>query len=521
MAATTGTTYIIDDVCYDADDPCFQEALAEVYALRLRPLCMCRPEGLPMYVAKAGGRFMVKRMPMTGRAHGSGCGSYEAPDELGGLGQLRGAAIQEDPDEGVTILNLGFPFTKGAARKAPTPGESPADTVKVDKARLSLLATLHYLWREAELTRWSPGMAGKRFWGLVRRQLLGAADGARAKGQPLSERLYVPEPFSVDHKLEISARRTGMLAKLMTAGPAKQRPLMLLVGEVKALEAARYDVRVVVKHCPDFSFFLSEEAHQRLTKRFEREVATWNGLPDSHLLMIALFSVPPSGFAQVEEAALMLTDEHWLPIDGGLDLALISELVRERRVFERGLRFNMAPTKPLAIAVLQDTNPKPTAMLIQPAGAPEAYTDALASLIEGQAEHLDAWVWTAEAGAMPALPPHVPMNAARRATVRPVYLLLHEDPSLPTKLVSLTSPRRLERPGEAPRLVVRVLEEFAELRHLPPEGLQLIGRPVHVRPESLDATFRRVSPEDAERLRAEDLQVAGQMRAAARAPEPV
>ena len=331
----------------------------------------------------------------------------------------------------------------------------------------------------------------------------------------------MPEPFSVDHKLDISARRTGMLAKLMTVGPAKQRPLMLVVGEVKSLEAARYDVRVVVKHCPDFSFFRSEEAHRRLTHRFERELATWNSLPGSHLMMIGLFSVPPSGFAQVEEAALMLTDEHWLPVDGGLDLALISELVRERRVFERDLRFNMAPTQPLAVAVLQDTNPKPTAMFIQPAGAPQTYADAVASLIDRQAGDLDAWVWSAKEGAMPALPARAPMNAARRATVRPVYLLLHEDPSLPTKLVSLTSPRRLERPGEAPRLVARVLEEFAELRHLPPEGLQLIGRPVHVRPESLDATFRRVSPEDAERLRAEDLQVAGRMRAAARAPEPV
>ncbi len=521
MATSTGTTYFTDDVCYDADDPCFQEALGEVYALRLRPLCMCRPEGLPMYVAKAGGRFLIKRMPMTGRAHGSGCGSYEAPDELGGLGQLRGAAIQEDPDEGVTILNLGFPFTKGAARKAPTPGESAAATVKVDKARLSLLATLHYLWREAELTRWSPGMAGKRFWGLVRRQLLGAADGARAKGRSLGERLYVPEPFTVDHKLEISARRTGMLAKLMTAGPAKQRPLMLVVGEVKAFEAARYDVRVVVKHCPDFSFFLSEEAHQRLTKRFERELATWNGLPDSHLLMIALFSVPPSGFAQVEEAALMLTDEHWLPIDGGLDLALISELVRERRVFERGLRFNMPSTKPLALAVLQDTNPKPTAMFIQPAGAPEAYAEALGGLIGGQSEDLDAWVWAAEAGSMPALPPRAPMNAARRATVRPVYLLLHEDPSLPAKLVSLMSPRRLEPPGEAPRLIARVLEEFVELRHLAPDGLQSIGRPVHVRPDFPGATFRRVSAEEVERLRSEDLQVISRTRSPVRAPEPV
>ena len=84
-----------------------------------------------------------------------------------------------------------------------------ADPVRVDKARLSLLATLHYLWREGELTKWSPGMAGKRFWGIVRRQPLSAAEGARAKGQPLAERLYVSEPFSVDHKAEIAGRRTG------------------------------------------------------------------------------------------------------------------------------------------------------------------------------------------------------------------------------------------------------------------------------------------------------------------------
>jgi hypothetical protein len=73
---------------------------------------------------------------------------------------------------------------------------------------------------------------------------------------------------------------------------------MLLVGEVKAFEAARYDMRVVVKHCPDFSFFIAEEAHKRLANRFERELSAWNGLPDSHLMIIALFSVPPPGFAE-------------------------------------------------------------------------------------------------------------------------------------------------------------------------------------------------------------------------------
>ena len=501
------TSYMIDDVGYDADDPCFQDALQEVYALRLRPLCMCRPEGLPMYVAKARGRLVVKRMPMTGRSHDPGCNAYEAPDEVGGLGQLRGAAIQEDPEEGVTILNLGFPFTKGAVRKAPTPSETPADTVKVDKARLSLLATLHYLWRERELTRWSPGMAGKRFWGLVRRQLLSAAEGAKAKGQPLAERLYMPEPFSVDHKVEIAGRRTGLLAKMMTAGPAKQRPLMLLVGEVKAFEPARYDVRVVVKHCPDFSFFIAEEAHKRLAERFERELAAWNGLADSHLMIVALFSVPPSGFAQVEEAALMLTDEHWLPIDGGLDLALLGELVRDRRVFERTLRFNMPTGKPLAVAVLQDTAPKPTALYIEPAGASEAFKAAATALVE-RTDDLATWTWCAGEGAMPKLPPRAPMDAARRAAVLPLYLLLSDDPSRSPEIVSLMSPRRHEAPGTSPRLVARVRERVCELRCVAPDQLRSLGRPVHVRPEEDGRVYRRVSADEVVKLRAEDHRLA-------------
>ena len=495
---------MIDDVRYDGDDACFQEALSEVYLLRLRPLCLCRPEGLPMYVAKTRGRLMVKRMPMTGRSHDPSCASYEAPDEVGGLGQLRGAAIQEDPDEGVTILNLGFPFTKGAVRKAPTPSNLEPDTVKVEKARLSLLATLHYLWREGELTRWSPGMAGKRFWGLVRRQLLSAAEGAQAKGQPLVERLYIPEPFSVEHKGEIAGRRTGLLAKMMTAGPAKQRPLMLLIGEVKAFEAARYDVRMVVKHCPDFSFFISEEANKRLASRFERELAAWNGLADSHLMVIALFSVPPSGIGQIEEAALMLTDEHWLPVDGGLDLALLAELVRQRRRFERTLRFNMPTNKPLAVAVLQDTSPKPTALYIEPAGASEVFLQASAALIERQAADLATWRWSASEGAMPRLPSKARLDAERRTSVLPLYLLLSEDPSRSPEIVTLRSPRRRETSGEASCLVAKVRERLCALARLTPDELRHHGRPVHVRPEGEDQVYRRISAEDAQRLRSAD-----------------
>ena len=233
--------YMIDHVPYDADDAGFQAALAEIYAHRFRPLCMCREKGVPMYVAKVAGQYLVKRMPLSALSHSGACSSYEAPDELGGLGQLRGRAIQENPDDGLTVLNLGFPFVKGAFRKAPTPSETPADTIKAEKSKLSLLGMLHYLWHGAELTKWSPGMVGKRNWSVVRHHLYRASQGAVAKGEPVADRLYIPESFQAERKDEIASRRMGAIAKLMTAGSAKLRPLMMLVGEVKAFESARYD----------------------------------------------------------------------------------------------------------------------------------------------------------------------------------------------------------------------------------------------------------------------------------------
>ena len=493
--------YLIDHVPYDADDAGFQAALAEVYSHRYRPLCMCREEGVPMYVAKVGDHYQVRRMPLSALSHTGGCLSYEAPDELGGLGQLRGRAIQENLEDGLTVLNLGFPFVKGAVRKAPTPSEAPPDPIKAEKSKLSLLGMLHYLWHGAELTKWSPGMAGKRNWAVVRHHLYRASQGAIAKGEPVADRLYIPESFQAARKDEIASRRMGLIAKLMTVDGAKLRPLMILVGEVKAFEPARYDMRMAVRHSPDFPFFMPEEMHKRLAARYERELTAWNGLPDSHLMAITLFSVPPSGFAQVEEAALMLVDQHWLPIDGGLDVALIDALTRERRLFERGMRFNMPASKPIATAVLYDTTPKLTAMFLQPAGAPEAYLAALEEVIAKRTDDIASWVWKADDGAMPDIPPRAPLDASRRAAFRPLFLFVDESGRAAIKIVTISSPRREQAEDGTYRLVARPAEMVAELRHVSPLDCAPFGQAVHVVPDRRGWCYRRLSTDEANRLR--------------------
>jgi hypothetical protein len=127
-----------------------------------------------MYVARLGEGYIVKRMPDTGSHHAPDCPSYEPPAEFSGLGQVLGSAITEDPATGETTLKLDFPLTKMPGRSTIPPTGGEGDSVSSTGTKLSLRGLLHYLWDQAELTRWHPGFAGKRTWATVRRHLLQA-----------------------------------------------------------------------------------------------------------------------------------------------------------------------------------------------------------------------------------------------------------------------------------------------------------------------------------------------------------
>ena len=240
--------------------------------------------------------------------------------------------------------------------------------MKADASKLSLKATLHYLWEEAGFNRWSERMTGKRNWFIVRKHLLQAADNKIAKGAPLSEVLYIPEVFSTERKTELAQRHLSAVSRIRatSAGP---RRLMLLIGEVREFAAARTGHKLVVKHLPDHPFLLSEDLHRRMTARFEREITLWDAVAGAHLIVIATFGVAPSGVTAVEELALMVVTETWIPIEHIYDANLVNALTDQRRRFIKALRYNLPPSRPLAAAVLLDTLPSPVALYVVPPGA--------------------------------------------------------------------------------------------------------------------------------------------------------
>jgi len=398
------TRYRLDERAVSRDDPGFEGFLATLYECKRRPLCLCRGEpGIAMYISKVGGHFIVKRMPETGAHHDPICDSYEPPAELSGLGQVAGSAIRESPEEGVTDLRLAFSLTRLAGRGSGIASGAEHDNVRTDGSKLTLRATLHHLWDRAGFTRWSPAMAGKRNWHIVRKYLLQAAQQQRAKGRLLSEHVLIPEPFSAEHKEELAQRRQAAL--IPVAAPARgARRLMLLIGEVKEIRQARYGHKIVVKHLPDFPFTIAQDLHERLTRRFADELALWNANEDSHLLIVGTFGLGMTGIAALEEVALMVTNGQWLPYENLPEKTLLEALVQGHRRFLKGLRYNLPSTKPLASVILSDTKPQAKALYVIAAGV--AGDDASQAAALARDSELASWIWRVDRGqAMPELPP--------------------------------------------------------------------------------------------------------------------
>lgn len=390
--------YQLKDRSFTLQDADAGDRLAAAHETHARPLCLCATPPVPMYVARVGNRFILKRMPGTGAKHRPTCDSYEAPAELSGLGEVAGAAIQENTEDGTTTLRLDFALTKSPGRAAPVLSGAEVDTVGTDGRKLTLRGTLHYLWQQAGFNRWTPRMRGKRSWTVVRKHLLQAAGAVNTKGHRLNDALYLPEPFNADDRTAIAERRGLKLAPLAVTTKGS-RPLALLVGEFKQLAGDR----LIIKHLPDLPFVLNPDMRKGIEKHFAEALQLREVAADSHLIVAATFGFTPTGVATIEKLTVMNVNAQWIPFEDAYDLQLVDELVDQERAFIKGLRFNLPRAKPLATAVLNDTQPSPVALYVIPPAATDAQIDTLRQLA-GESSY-PSWFWTAApAGAVPTLP---------------------------------------------------------------------------------------------------------------------
>ena len=393
--------FLIKGRTYRASEPGLQDALAQVYDTPERPRCLCVRGGVEMYVARHR-RYVVKRMPDSGRQHHATCASYEPEPGQSGLGELIGQSIIERSPEWVE-LRVDFPLARIPGRAlARGPAQEPAE-INAPQHRMSLRAVMHFLFERAGFNRWTPAMEGKRTQRVLHRYLLEAAEGIQTKGVLLSERLYVPEPFHEERKIEIAERRRGKLAVLHSPEDDARFKMALVLGEYKAAEASPLGRKVWLKHMPDAPLFIDSKAWERI----ERAYGGLLEAPDAdtktkpRVVMGALIYAKREHTYQIDTASFMLTTENWIPIEGIHEADLIEVLTEQKRRFVKPLRYDARSVAPFPNVLLLDTGSEPTPLHVLSALMDPH--DRAAKEAALSAQRSTPWLWHTEAP-MPALP---------------------------------------------------------------------------------------------------------------------
>jgi hypothetical protein len=355
-----------------------------------------------MYIAHLETGYVIKRMPDTGASHGPGCDSYEAPPGLSGRGEVDGQAI-EQTDEGSVNLKLAFSLRHN--NPAEMENESTQKTTaKTAGTRLTLRGLLHYLWDESRLSHWQPEMQGERSWFAVRTALVEAIESKETKSASLKDILYIPEVYDREKSTDIACRRIRALSPIM--GPGKSgKKLMLVVGEMDRISPATFGYALKLKHLPDFPLVMDADLNKNFENVFDVINTLWAYTPDSHLIVIATFVIDDKGLPSVEEMCVMLTSPEWLPIDNQFEQLLVKTLVTQKRSFQKQLRYNLPPDKPIATAVLTDCDNAPLAMYIDVDDLASRWASTVAINEVVKNNSIETWMWTPKEGILPDIPP--------------------------------------------------------------------------------------------------------------------
>jgi hypothetical protein len=391
--------FVIKGVQYEAGSEGLQLALQQIYNTNESPYCMCRPDGVQMYVAKYAA-FVIKRLPETGKEHHPSCQAYELPPGESGLGELIGEAVIERSNDCVE-MRVDFPLTRVPGRSVQRGAGSPPGEVQAARRAVSLRGLMHWLWDQAGFNRWYPSMKGRRNWATVRKYLLEQAKRIETKGTTLQSVLYLAEPFDKEEKAAQAERRRKALRALNCPMGDVQYRMMIVLGEFNDVQDSIVGRKILVKHMPDTPLLVDDDTWQRIQKNF-KSIFEAKALDEPlRLIMAALIYAKRDQVYQVDRTGFMLATENWIPVEDASEVALVRRLTQEDRSFLKPLRYESTKFAAFPNVKLLDTGDEPTALDIESAMAEEKDRELKRKAIEQRAG--DLWVWNVSQP-MPSLP---------------------------------------------------------------------------------------------------------------------
>jgi hypothetical protein len=320
-----------------------------------------------------------------------------------------GASVIDHSPE-LVELRVDFPLARMPGRTvARSPQREPVE-VSAPRQRMSLRAVMHFLFERAGMNRWYPAMEGKRNQGVLHKYLTEAAEGVLTKGLRLSERLYVPEPFSEAAHAQTAQRRRSKLAVLESPRDGQQFNMALVLGEFKGSEVGDAGRKIWIKHMPDAPLLIDAKAWERIVRAYgnllqARDVDTAH---KPRVVMGALVYAKHEHMYQVDMASFMLTTDQWIPIEGLHELDFISALIEQKRRFVKPLRYDAKTAATFPNALLLDAGERPV-----PLHVVSAFMDPKERAMKEKALKATGespWVWHTDKP-MPILPPTTKRNS--------------------------------------------------------------------------------------------------------------
>lgn len=306
--------------------------------------CMCPGNGdkrLSIHYRSNSDNLHLAKFPDTGMEHSEDCTFFSEDPAMSGLGGYKRGVVQELDDGNVKIkLKVGLQQrpTKAPDETAAEPAAASkpkAAARKSSQSSMTLLGLLHYLWTQADLNVWMPGMEGKRSLGVVHHHLLKVASMTYAGKHRLASNLLIATP-QTGRQAEINK------AKAMEAINRRQRLVVIApLSQYQPEMETSASLPISGFHGIPFLNMTSEQ-WEVAQKRFAHELNCW--MTGEQVMAIVQTDPPkPAGGtprAQVVDVAFMHLTKKWIPVDSGYEAAVAAELVNQNRRFSKPLRFD-------------------------------------------------------------------------------------------------------------------------------------------------------------------------------------
>ncbi|WP_067723462.1 DUF1173 family protein [Nocardia yamanashiensis] len=299
--------------------------------------CLCRPaDPLQLVIRHREDRYFLARWPGTGPDHTPECPFHQPDPTLTGRSSYADAAIVEGPDG--TTIRFDTPLTSSTAASVATGSlEEPGGGASSSgRCTLGLLGLLHFLWEDAGLNTWRPGV--RRDWGALVGALADHVADTHLDRRALADILYCVPPYRPERRQANLDAFTAFLDRLRA--PRDQIRRGLLLGELTEVTATRYGHAYRVAHLPG-RLYTSTDQHGATLRRhgiaFARAATTARG----RRIGLFLLERSPKGHAVVIDAAVMLTTgTGFLPADSSHELLMAGHLQSAGRAFLKPLRYD-------------------------------------------------------------------------------------------------------------------------------------------------------------------------------------